>query len=111
MFSELVKLTTLDEGGPASFRVRAYENAQREMEEYRGDLEALSEKELVKIEGIGKSTAKKIREYFDTGKIDKLETLRKKYPPEFVELTKISGLGPKSVLALRCITGSKPAQA
>ncbi len=105
LFAELVRLTTLDEGGPASFRVRAYENALREIEEYRGDLSELSEKELVKIEGIGKSTAQKIREYFSKGHIDKLDKLRAKYPPEFVELTRIPGLGPKSVLHLRDALG------
>jgi len=105
LFAELVRLTTLDEGGPASFRVRAYENALREIEEYRDDLSALTEKELVKIEGIGKSTAQKIREYFSTGRIEKLDKLRAKYPPEFVELTRIPGLGPKSVLHLRDALG------
>jgi DNA polymerase/3'-5' exonuclease PolX len=101
LLEELVRLTVLDEGGPNSFRVRAYENAARELAEHRGDLEELSESQLTKIDGVGKSTAKKIREYFDTGSIAKLETLRGKYPPEFVELTRIPGLGPKSVLFLR----------
>jgi DNA polymerase (family 10) len=68
---------------------------------YRGDLSALSEKELTRIDGVGTSTAKKIREFFAAGKIAKLEELRKKYPPELVELGKIPGLGPKTLLRLR----------
>jgi DNA polymerase (family 10) len=98
---DLLTLTILDEGGPQSFRVRAYENAVRELGEVSEELAEMSESQLTKIDGVGKSTAKKIREYFTSGHIAKLETLRDKYPPEFVELSRIPGLGPKSLLFLR----------
>jgi len=101
LFRELVELTTLDEGGAQSFRVRAYENAMNELKAFRGDLSELSQKELVTLEGIGKSTAQKIREYYETGAIEKLVKLREKYPPELVELTRLPGLGPKTLLRLR----------
>ena len=51
--------------------------------------------------GIGKSTAGKIREYVDNGSMARLEALREQYPRELVELTRIPGLGPKTVLLLR----------
>jgi len=105
LFRDLTELTVLEEGSPNSFRARAYENARDAIGTYRGDLSALSEKELTRIDGIGTSTAKKIREFFDTGKITKLEELRKKYPPDFVELAKIPGLGPKTLLRLRSELG------
>jgi DNA polymerase (family 10) len=101
LFKELTELAILDEGSPNAFRVRAYENAMDAIGTYRGDLSALSEKELTRIDGVGTSTAKKIREFFAAGKIAKLEELRKKYPPELVELGKIPGLGPKTLLRLR----------
>ena len=101
LFKELTELTILDEGSPNAFRVRAYENAMDAIGTYRGDLSALSEKELTRIDGVGTSTAKKIREFFEAGRIAKLEDLRKKYPPELVELGKIPGLGPKTLLRLR----------
>jgi len=101
LFRELAQLTVLDEGSPNAFRVRAYENAVEAIVTYRGDLQALSERELTALDGIGKSTAKKIREYFDAGRIAKLDELRVKYPPELVELTKIPGLGPKTLLRLK----------
>lgn len=107
LFRELVELTTIDEGSPNAFRVRAYENAMHEIAGYRGDLRALSEKELIALEGIGKSTAAKIREFFETGKIAKVDELRKKYPPELVELSKIPGLGPKTLLRLKNELGIK----
>jgi DNA polymerase (family 10) len=105
LFRELARLTVLEEGSPNAFRARAYENAVEAISSYRGDLQALSEKELTEIDGIGKSTAQKIHEFFQTGKISKLEDLRKKYPPDFVELSKIPGLGPKTLLRLKSELG------
>jgi len=105
LFRELAQLTVLDEGSPNAFRVRAYENAAEAISSYRGDLQALSEKQLTAIDGIGASTAKKIREFFQAGTIAKLEGLRQKYPPDFVELTRIPGLGPKTLLRLRSDLG------
>jgi DNA polymerase (family 10) len=98
---ELVHLTVLEEGDPNSFRVRAYERALETVLSHRGDLAQLSEKELQKLDGIGSSTAKKIREFYATGTIAKVEELRGKYPPEFLELARIPGLGPKTLLRLR----------
>jgi len=105
VFRELVQLATLDEGDPSSFRVRAYERALETIVSHRGELGALSEKELTQLDGIGSSTAKKIREFFQSGTIARVEELRKKYPPDFVELSRISGLGPKTLARLRAELG------
>jgi DNA polymerase (family 10) len=101
MLRELTELTMLEEADPASFRVRAYEGAAQAVAAQSVDLSKLDKKELQKIEGIGKSTAEKIRELFETGKVQKLEALRKKHPPSVVALLKIQGLGPKAVSRLR----------
>jgi len=101
MLDELALLTTLEEGDVQSFKVRAYESAKRGVEAYVGDLEKLSAKELEKLDGVGKSTAAKIRELLDTGKVQKLEELRAKFPSSVVGLMKIPGVGPKAVLKLR----------
>jgi DNA polymerase (family 10) len=105
LFRELVQLTVLDEGSPNSFRARAYENALEALSAYPGDLERLSEKELTRVPGLGASTARKVREFYETGTIAKLETLREKYPPEFVELTRVPGLGPKTARRLEVELG------
>ena len=101
VLQELTDLTKLDEGSPQAFRVRAYEKAAAAVRELAVDVGELSVPDLVKLEGIGKSTAEKIREYLDTGTIAKLEALRSKYPPSMLELTRIPGLGPKTVVLLR----------
>ncbi len=105
MLRELAELTILDEGDPQSFRVRAYESAAHSIEGQSVDLSKLSAKELQKIEGIGKSTAEKIREFIDVGKVAKLQLLREKHPASVVALLRIQGLGPKAVNRLRAELG------
>lgn len=105
LLRELAELSTLEEGSPQAFRVRAYENARRAVENLTDDVGTMSESALTKLDGVGKSTAKKIREYLSTGKVEKLETLREKWPPGIVELTQVPGLGPKAVAKLRAELG------
>lgn len=102
---ELAELTVLDEQNPQSFRVRAYENAIHGLEAHPGDLSALSRTELQAISGVGKGTAARIREYVETGQVEKLESLRARFPPEYVALSRVPGLGPKRVALLREILG------
>lgn len=105
MLRELAELTLLDEGDPQSFRVRAYESAAQAIAARANDLGTLSEKELMKIDGVGKSTAAKIKELLDHGKVEKLEALRAKHPASVVALLRIQGLGPKAVAKLRAELG------
>lgn len=105
MLAELAKLTEIDEGSSQAFRVRAYENAFHGIEGYPGELTDLDKKELTEIKGVGGSTADKILEFMATGSVAKLVTLREKYPPTFVELTKIPGLGPKTLKLIRAELG------
>src|SRR5262245_38804529 len=100
MLRELSELTVLEEGDPQSFRVRAYDSAAHGIEAFVGDLALLDAKALQQIEGVGKSTAGKIRELFDTGRVEKLEALRAKHPASVVALMQIQGLGPKAVRRL-----------
>ncbi len=105
MLRELAELTELDEASPQSFRVRAYESAAQAIAAQATDLGRLTTKELQQISGIGKSTADKIRELLETGKVAKLEALRQKHPPSVVALTRIQGLGPKALAKLRAELG------
>jgi DNA polymerase (family X) len=105
MLRELAELTMLDEGDPQSFRVRAYESALHGVESHAGDLQSLDAKALQKIEGVGKSTAEKIRELVSNGRVDKLEALRQAYPPGIVALLRIPGMGPKAIKRLRAELG------
>ena len=101
MLQELADLMKLAEGSPQSFRVRAYEKAVGAIRELSSDVAAMTNQELEAVDGIGASTAKKIREYADTGTIQRVEQLRKEFPPAFVELTRIPGVGPKTAVMMR----------
>jgi DNA polymerase (family 10) len=105
MLRELAELTMLEEGDPQSFRVRAYESAAQGIEAHPTDLAKLSAKELEKIDGVGKSTAAKIRELLETRRVQKLVDLREKHPPAIVALLRIQGLGPKALKRLRAELG------
>ncbi|MDH3248412.1 MAG: DNA polymerase/3'-5' exonuclease PolX [Acidimicrobiia bacterium] len=98
---ELAALTTLEEESPQSFKVRAYENAISGIQGSGRDVTTMSKSELIALKGIGKSTADKILQLVESGSIDKLESLREAYPPEFVRLSKIPGIGPKTLKLMR----------
>ncbi len=101
MLDELIELTTLQEGSPQSFKVRAYERARRGIENLEEDVGGLGNKEIQAIGGIGKSIAATISEYSSSGRVAKLEKLRSDYPTAFRELTRIPGLGPKTAKMIR----------
>ncbi len=101
VLQELVDLLIMAEGSKQAFRVRAYEKAVTAVQTLTDDAAEMTAAELVKVPGIGKSTAGKIREYVDTGTVVRIAELRKRFPTEMMELTRIPGLGPKTVLMLR----------
>jgi DNA polymerase (family X) len=105
MLRELAELTEIEEQNPQSFRVRAYQSAAQAIAAQATDLGRLTVKELQQIEGIGKSTAEKIRELLESGRVVKLEALRQKHPPGVVALQRIPGIGPKALAKLRSELG------
>ncbi len=105
MLRELAELTEIDEQNPQSFRVRAYQSAAQAIAAQATDLGRLTPKELQQIDGIGKSTAEKIRELLETGRVAKLDALRQKHPPGVVALQRIPGIGPKALAKLRSELG------
>src|SRR5688500_12844872 len=101
LIRELGELTVLDEQSPQSFRARAYGRAVPALETLSIDIAEMTSEALEALPGIGKATASKIRVYVETGSIPKLEALRLKFPPDVVQLSRIPGLGPKTLAKLR----------
>ena len=108
---ELRRLTILDDQNPQSFRARAYDRAVRRLRDSDEDLTALSEAELRRRDGIGKAIAAKMREFFATGSIAKLETLRERFPPAVQQLAQVPGVGPKTLARLRAELGIESIEA
>jgi DNA polymerase (family 10) len=101
LFEELADLLEIQ--GANSFRVRAYRNAARTLEnlsESAAEIIADSNRSLTDLEGIGKDLAAKIETIVGTGALPQLEELRAEIPVGVSQMLKIPGVGPKKVAAL-----------
>ena len=98
---QLVAYTKLEDGQSQSFRTRAYEKAIDVISATSVQVGDLSTAELKGIDGIGDSTARKIVEFSSNGSIGKVERLKERFPPTMLDLMRIPGLGPKTVLLLQ----------
>src|SRR3546814_268973 len=94
----LSQLMELHEANP--FKVRSLSNAARKIDKFPQTISSPNPDELEKIDGIGKSTAAKVSELIETGKVAELETLLDQTPEGLVELLSIKGLGPKKLQIL-----------
>jgi DNA polymerase (family 10) len=97
----LIAYTQLEDGTSQSFRTRAYEKAVDSIAATHSNVAEMSVSELREIDGIGDATARKIVEFASNGSIGKVERLKARFPPTMLELMKIPGLGPKTVLRLQ----------
>ena len=98
---QLVAFTKLEDGQSQSFRTRAYEKAIDAIAATSERVGDLSVADLKRIDGIGDSTARKIVEYSSNGSIGKVDRLKERFPPTMLDLMRIPGLGPKTVLLLQ----------
>jgi len=87
--------------GEMKFKINAYIEAARRIENLSIPIENLAkEGKLTEIKGIGEGIAKKIIQYLETGKIDKLEEAKKQIPETLIELLNIPGVGPRGAYTL-----------
>jgi DNA polymerase (family 10) len=94
--------------GEMRFKINAYIEAARKIENLPLPIEDLAkEGRLTEIKGIGEGIAKKIIQYLETGKIDKLEEAKQKIPPTLLELLEIPGIGPRGAYTLYTKLGIK----
>ena len=100
MFNEYADL--LEIKGENPFKVRAYRNAARTVENIGKSLEELVREgyDLTKLPGIGTDLSLYIKEIVTTGKFSKLEEIKEEIPPSLVEMLSIEGLGPKRIRTL-----------
>lgn len=88
--------------GANSFRIRAYRNAARTVQDLPQSLESMLKEgeDLSELPTIGKDLAAKIKEIVETGQLSDLQKLEQKTPGDLAKLTALPGLGPKRVKAL-----------
>jgi DNA polymerase (family 10) len=88
--------------GANKFKVIAFQKVARALDAMTTDAATLAATKgaLEAIDGIGASSAAKIREYVESGKIAELEELRGQVPVGLHALFGLSGLGPKTIALL-----------
>lgn len=100
LFNRLADLLEIEGANP--FRIRAYRNAARTLDELPKSVRVLiaEGKDLAELPGIGKDLAQKIAEVVETGRLEALKEAERRTPRALVELVALPGLGPKRVREL-----------
>ncbi len=87
--------------GDNPFRIRAFENGARAIEDLSGDLAKLVETgELLEVRGVGKSIFADVKAMLETGTFDEYEKLKAKVPAGVLDMLRVTGMGPKKVKAV-----------
>lgn len=86
------------------FRSKAYQKAAFSIESLDSDVRGVYNegglKALNGIPGVGESIAEKIEEYIKTGHIKYFDQLHKKLPVDLINLSRVEGVGPKTIKKL-----------
>src|SRR5580693_4020526 len=90
----------LEIDGQDSFRIRSYRNAAEAIEAFPQQIADLigEPKKVLAIPGIGKGMLLNLQEMFKEGRLSLHAELLKKYHPSMLQLLKIQGLGPRTIV-------------
>ena len=88
--------------GSNPFRIRAYRNAVRTINDLTRSLASMVEagEDLTELPGIGKEMANHIRELVEWGELSALEALGEEVPRSLTDLIRLDGVGPKKAKRL-----------
>ncbi|MHB1861987.1 MAG: DNA polymerase/3'-5' exonuclease PolX [Gemmatimonadaceae bacterium] len=110
LFREMAELLEIE--GANAFRIRAYRNAARVVEEHAEPIAALVARDgarLQELPAIGPDLAAKIQEIARTGSFAALDAARRAAPRGAVELMRVPGIGPSRARALARTLGIRSA--
>jgi len=97
LFEEFADLL---EAQDVSYKPQTYRRAAENIREFGQPIEAVAaegQSALAEIDGVGDAISSKIVEYFETGEIEELAEARADLPVEMAALTRVEGVGPKTV--------------
>lgn len=97
-FTALSKL--MDLHAEDSFKSKSYSIAAYNIDQLEASLADMDDASMRAAKGIGASTASKIREILDTGKLSQLDEILSRTPAGVLGIMQIKGLGPKKVRAI-----------
>ncbi len=87
--------------GDNVFKIRAYENGSRAIENLTESIEDLmDEGDITKLDGVGKSIAREVKALRENGVSPAHNELLEELDPGLLELIRIQGLGPKRIKLL-----------
>jgi DNA polymerase (family X) len=99
IFEEIADM--LEIKGEDAFRVNSYRRVARTIDDLTEAVADIAARgELDSLAGVGKSSAAKIQELLDTGKLKFREELAREVPESVLALLQIPGLGPKKAAVL-----------
>jgi DNA polymerase (family 10) len=98
VFAEIGDLLEIKSENP--FRVRAYRNAAEVIAHSVERLSGLDEQQLLRIPGIGRDLAGKIRELVTTRQLADHQALLQAFPSSLVDILRLQGVGAKTVALL-----------
>lgn len=93
-----IQLMELHEENP--FKIRGYQGALNSFDRGDQDLMSISDEDLSKIPGVGKSVLEAIQDLKSSESFPLLDQLIEKTPAGILEILQIKGLGPKKVKTL-----------
>lgn len=90
-----------------NFKIKAYQTAARHIEDNEVPIEEmlLAGERLTSIKGVGKIIAKKIEELIILGELRLWIELKTEFPESLYEISKIKGIGPKTIHKLYAVHG------
>ena len=92
--------------GENFFKIRAYREAVRQLDNLTTEVEDLIRQGTLKdVPGIGPAIEQKITEYVTTGQLEFLTRLEAEIPPALLELTRVPGLGPRTAKDIYDVLG------
>ena len=96
----LEEYADLLEARDVEYKPRAYRRAAQNIRDHPAAIENLVETDpesIQEIEGVGEAIAEKIVEYVETGSVEEIEDERERLPADMAALTRVEGVGPKTV--------------
>lgn len=87
----------MDIHGENSFKSKSYSSAAFAIEKLQVPVSGLPEEKIAAIRGVGPSSAQKIRELSETGRLTVLEDYISRTPAGVIEMLNIKGIGPKKI--------------
>lgn len=83
-----------------AFKSKSYSAAAFAIDKLPVAISEIPREQIAGLKGIGESSARKIIELIDTGKLSQLEELIGKTPAGILEMMQIKGLGPKKIATI-----------